>query len=50
MTADADGRLQVVVDLGPSHSSTEFTPRSDAEKLLAGSGYFRTASVRFARR
>jgi esterase/lipase superfamily enzyme len=44
-TADADGRLEIEVDLGPSHATDQFSPQARVEEAAAGDAYFTTATV-----
>lgn len=44
-TADVDGRLQIDVDLGASHSADQFSPQARLEEAAAGGAYFTTATV-----
>lgn len=45
LQADADGRLTVAVDLGPSHTADQFSPQARLEEAAAGDAYFATAQV-----
>ena len=48
LVADEDGRLELVVDLGPSHTFEQFSPEADARE--AAGAYWTTREVAIAER
>ena len=46
--SDKSGRLQLRIDLGPSHSAQQYTPAAQAQQSAAGAAYFRSVTVTIA--
>jgi hypothetical protein len=48
VVADPEGRLRVIVDLGPSHAHEQFSPEADVDAAAAGAGYWTVRQVTIA--